>query len=175
MAMPNPAPHITEPMTMVTDYLMTALCVVLAVELLRKAGPSRRSSVALWATSFLVAAAAALAGGTAHGFKLYLGEGHAIIWKVTICSIGLTALLMLIAGIRSAKWPTTTDRARRKAGHQWLKAGLVASAAGVLIQRIGIGFHEHFNHNDIYHLVQMAGIYFFYRGALSLHDLIDES
>ena len=167
--------HITEPMTMVTDYLLTGLCVVLAVELLRRAGPSKRSSIVLWVASFLVAAVAALAGGTAHGFKLYLGENHAIIWTVTVYSIGLTAILMLLAGIRSANRPTTSDPARRSTGHKWLKAGLVVSAAGVLIQRIGIGFHEHFNHNDIYHLVQIVGIYFFYRGALCLHDLTGES
>jgi hypothetical protein len=162
-------------MTMVTDYFLTALCLVLAIALLKKAGRAKRSAIALWVTAFLVAALAALAGGTAHGFKLYLGDTHAVIWKFTVYSIGLTAILMLIAGIRSAKWPTTKDAARRTMGHKWLKAGLGLSVIGVLIQRTGIGFHEHFNHNDIYHFVQMLGIYCFYRGASYLHDLIDES
>jgi len=173
--MQDTAAHITEPMTMATDYLLTGLCVVLAVELLRRAGPSKRKSIVLWVASFLVAAAAALAGGTAHGFKLYLGENHAIVWTVTVYSIGLSVILMLLAGIRSAKRPTTSDPARRSTGHKWLKAGLAVSAVGVLIQRIGIGFHEHFNHNDIYHLVQMVGIYFFFLGALYLHDLTDNN
>jgi hypothetical protein len=173
--MPNSTPHITEPMTMVTDYFLTALCVALAIALLRKAGTTGRRAIALWVVSFLVAATAAFAGGTAHGFKLYLGDTHGIIWKFTVYAIGLTAILMLIAGIRSAKWPTTTNAARRTTGHKWLKAGLGLSAVGVLIQRTGIGFHEHFNHNDIYHFIQMLGIYCFYRGALYLHDLIEES
>lgn len=173
--MPNPAPHITEPMTMVTDYFLSAFCLVLAIALLKKAGRSKRSSIALWVASFLVAAFAALAGGTSHGFKLYLGDHHAVLWKVTVYSIGLTAILMLVAGIRSVKRPTTAEAAHRTMGHKWLKAGLALSAVGVSIQRIGIGFHEHFNHNDIYHIVQMLGIYCFYRGALYLHDLNDES
>ena len=175
MTMLDTGKQITEPMTMVTDYLLTALCVLLAVELIRRAGLSKRRPIVLWVASFFVAAVAALAGGTAHGFKLYLGENHATVWTVTVYSIGLSAILMLLAGIRSAKRPTTADAARRSTGHKWLKAGLAVSAAGVLIQQIGIGIHEHFNHNDIYHLVQMVGIYCFYRGALCLHDLIDEN
>jgi hypothetical protein len=157
---------------MLTDYLLTGLCIALAISLLSRAGRSKRRTVILWVISFFVAALAALAGGIAHGFKLYLGEAnHAIVWKVTVVSIGLSAFLMLLAGIRSALYPTTTDPKRRAAGHGWLKRGILVTVIGLLIQRRGWGLHEHFNHNDIYHLVQMVGIYFFYLGAIHLHDL----
>jgi hypothetical protein len=43
--------------------------------------------------------------------------------------------------------------------------------AGVAVQLGGWGLHTHFNHNDIYHLVQMAGLYCLYRGALKLDGL----
>ena len=120
----------------------------------------------------MIGALAAFAGGTAHGFKLYLGPiNHAVVWNVTVISIGLATLLMLIAGIRSARHPTTPDREKRHRGHRWLKGGILVTAVGLLIQQSGWSIHEHFNHNDIYHLVQMVGIYFFYRGALLLHDL----
>jgi hypothetical protein len=33
---------------------------------------------------------------------------------------------------------------------------------------VGVGVTEHFNHNDLYHLVQMVALYFFYRGACVL-------
>jgi hypothetical protein len=165
-------PHITEPMTMLTDYLLTAWSVLLAVSLLRKAGSKGRGHVSLWVAAFAVAAFAALAGGTAHGFKLYLGPFlHSVVWKTTVVSIGLTVLLMLIAGIRSAKYPRTKDREIRRRGHNWLKGGIAVSATGLLIQQSGWSLHEHFNHNDMYHLVQMLGITFFYRGVLLLHDL----
>jgi hypothetical protein len=159
-------------MTMVTDYLLTAWLIVLAVSLLRRADVAGRKHVRLWVIAFAVGALAALAGGTAHGFKLYLGPTyHAAVWTVTVISIGLTTILMLTAGIRSARHPTTPDREKRHRGHQWLKGGILVTAIGLLIQVSGWSIHEHFNHNDIYHLVQMVGIYFFYRGALSLHDL----
>lgn len=165
------SPHITEPMTLLTDYLLAAWCVFLALSLLRKTAVTGRSYVGLWVVALLVAAFAALAGGTAHGFKLYLGTArHAVVWQTTVISIGAAALLMLIAGIRSARHPTTPDREKRHRGHQWLKGGILVSAVGLLIQRSGWELHEHFNHNDIYHLVQMAGIYCFYRGVSCLHD-----
>lgn len=165
-------PHITEPMTMVTDYLLTAWSVFLAASLLRKAGVDGRSHIGLWVVALAVAGAAAFAGGTAHGFKLYLGATyHALVWNVTVISIGLATLLMLIAGIRSARHPTTPDRKKRHRGHQWLKFGILVTAIGLLIQQSGWSIYEHLNHNDIYHLVQMVGIYFFYRGVLCLHDL----
>lgn len=165
-------PHITEPMTMLTDYLLAAWCVFLAVSLIRKAGVTGRGHVGLWVVALLVAAFAALAGGTAHGFKLYLGTArHAVVWQTTVFSIGATALLMLIAGIRSALHPNTHDGEKRRRGHRWLKGGILVSAIGLLIQQSGWSLHEHFNHNDIYHLVQMLGIFCLYRGAECLHDL----
>ena len=172
--MSTPAPHITEPMTMATDYLLSVLALTIAVSLLLKVGSRGRKPVFLWVWAFSVTAVAALAGGTAHGFKLYLGEAnHAVIWSFTVLSIGLTVFSLLVAGVYSALCPTTTRSEPRKVGHRWLKRGLYISLAGVLIQTSGWSFHEHFNHNDIYHVVQMFGLYCFYRGALFLHDLAD--
>jgi hypothetical protein len=45
----------------------------------------------------------------------------------------------------------------------WIVAGILVSFIGAIIQMGGRGFHEHFNHNDIYHVVQMIGVYCFYR------------
>jgi hypothetical protein len=52
----------------------------------------------------------------------------------------------------------------------WLIGGVVVSAAASAIQASGISLHRHFNHNDFYHVIQMGGIYLFYRGALQLKD-----
>lgn len=32
------------------------------------------------------------------------------------------------------------------------------------------GLHRHFNHNDIFHVVQMLSLYLLYRGGLELTD-----
>jgi hypothetical protein len=42
---------------------------------------------------------------------------------------------------------------------------------GAAIVLGGRGLHQHFNHNDLYHVVQMAGLYCLYRGAVALHGL----
>jgi hypothetical protein len=34
-----------------------------------------------------------------------------------------------------------------------------------------VSLHQHFNHNDLYHVVQMVGLYGVYRGGRSLLDL----
>ena len=39
------------------------------------------------------------------------------------------------------------------------------------MQQSGWSLAEHFNHNDLYHVIQMVGLYCFYRGALALHEL----
>jgi hypothetical protein len=52
----------------------------------------------------------------------------------------------------------------------WIIAGIIVSFAAALIQAKGFGFHEHFNHNDVYHVIQMGGVYCFYRGGCLLED-----
>ncbi len=162
---------ITEPMTMATDYLLAAWSVVLAVWLLRRGAGAPRQPLILWLLAFAVTAVAALAGGTAHGFALMLGAaGRAVVWKVTVVAIGLSALLMIAAGIRSVLRPGTLNAARRRAGKTWLWRAIVITLGGLAIQQSGCGLHRHMNHNDLYHLVQMAGLYCLYRGAASLHE-----
>ena len=47
----------------------------------------------------------------------------------------------------------------------WLVGAVLISFAGAAVQRSGVVLHQHLNFNDLYHLIQMAGIYFFYRGG----------
>ena len=59
---------------------------------------------------------------------------------------------------------------RRDAGSRWIVAGVVVSFVAAGIQQSGWTLHEHFNHNDLFHVVQMAAIYSFYRGACRLGE-----
>ena len=164
--------HLTEPMTLITDYLLAGQCVLLAISLLRKSRAAGKGSVGLWVLAFLVAALAALAGGTSHGFRLYLGEANwAIVWTVTVWSIGASSVLMLIAGLRSALRPATDKQEHRKLGVSWLRKGILVSATGIALMVAKVSFHQHFNHNDLYHVIQMLGLWCFYRGAVLLHGL----
>ncbi len=56
-------------------------------------------------------------------------------------------------------------------GAGYISIGILISFIGAAVQASGRGFHQHFNHNDIYHVIQMAGMWFFYSGAVRLTDL----
>jgi hypothetical protein len=158
--------QITEPATMVTDYLITAWCVVLGTKLNGKlpfAGP-----IQLWIWVFWVTALAALAGGTSHGFKLYLeGPALAVLWTLTVAAIGASTALAVAASLRSFQHSHLPPAHRASARRLW-QTGVAVSLAGVAVQQSGWGLHQHFNHNDIYHLIQIVGLYYFYRFALHL-------
>jgi hypothetical protein len=52
----------------------------------------------------------------------------------------------------------------------WLIGGALVTLAGSVIQARRLGLHRHFNHNDVFHLVQMVALYLFYRGGVLLVD-----
>ena len=55
-------------------------------------------------------------------------------------------------------------------GARSILAGLLLSfvAAGVQLSRLTL--HAHFNHNDLYHVIQIGAIVLLYRGARRLRD-----
>jgi hypothetical protein len=57
---------------------------------------------------------------------------------------------------------------RRQPSSRWIVAGIVVSFLAAGIQASGISIHEHFNHNDLYHVVQIAALYLLYRGGMQL-------
>ena len=46
----------------------------------------------------------------------------------------------------------------------WMLAGVALSVVAALAQASGFALHRHFNHNDLYHVIQIAAILLFYRG-----------
>ena len=200
--------EIHEPMTLVTDYVLGALCAFLALRL-RRGGP--RASRSHWSLAFLGSAAAAFLGGTYHGFLPWLhGSVAAPLWKATLLSIGLAAYCAAIATAQSrlsARWVRpvrvvagvklcvyagvvlTTDAfltaildysvafvfvvtvyltAWIRYGDmaaRWVVSGVLTSFVAAGIQAAGIAPHPQFNHNDLYHVVQMVGMWLLYKGA----------
>ncbi len=148
--MPQPqimVPHVTEFMTMLTDYLLVIESVAIAVLLHRKAG--KRGNVQWWVTAFIVTALAALAGGTAHGFALYLGPWLATVWTVTVLSIAACAVLLIACGVQSVLRPLAADALKKKAGHSWLWSAVILTLIGLAVQQSGWSLHERVNHNDL--------------------------
>lgn len=51
-----------------------------------------------------------------------------------------------------------------------IMSGVVVTLLGAGVQQSGLAFHEHFNHNDLFHVIQVAGLAMFYKGVSRLTD-----
>lgn len=68
--------------------------------------------------------------------------------------------LVVIAAVQSTAWLW-----RRAESAPWIVGGVAVSAIGFAIQRSGWGLAAGFNHNDVFHVVQIGGNYLLYRGG----------
>ena len=201
-------------MTLATDYALGLLALALSIRMRRRGATSGRSS---WVFALAAAAAAALLGGTYHGFLPWLDTRIAtLLWKATLLSIGCAAYGVSMATIRIhlsepagrvcrtvvvlqlmlySVGAMLTDafliaivnysiafgfvlamHARawlrwRDSPSAWVTAGVVVSFLAAGIQAAGIAPHPYFNHNDLYHVVQMVGTWMLYRGASQQSDM----
>lgn len=198
-----------EPMTLVTDYALGALCVVLATRMRSRGLPQNRSD---WTAALFACAVAAFAGGTYHGFLPWIdGTVAAVLWRLTLLAIGWAAYAAVVATCRAhigGRQGAIIWIARAQFGiyalaaiasgefivaiidyslafvfvlavHAWawrkysdgaaltVVGGVLVTFAAAGIQAAGIAPHRAFNHNDLYHVVQMAGTALLYRGALT--------
>lgn len=208
--------QISEPMTMLTDYILAGQTVFFSIKLLRKGNAENESSVTFWGWAMLMLFLGALIGGTSHGFTLYFNETTKfLLKKATVFSIGLTIFFMLIASTLStikkplsswlllipglqlifySFWMATHDnfiyvvwnyspalfaiilmqiyayRKFRSPAALWIISGMLISVFAAGVQVSGFALHKHFNHNDLYHVIQMGGLFIAYKGALLSRD-----
>jgi hypothetical protein len=208
---------ITEPMTMVTDYILAVFVLTWGYRLWRDAVDRGVRSERWWAVGFGAVGLAAIAGGTTHGFRLMLGPGgESALWWATMALIGVFAFSVLL----TVAWAGAGGRIRngikglaivvlvaylgwislgsddflfaimvyglalvvllvqQVVGHfrsrdvaaSWIVAGIAVAVIGSAVQQSGFALHRHFNHNDLYHVIQIVGAWLFYRGGLLLTD-----
>ena len=185
-----------EPTTVLTDYALGAVSTWVAVLLFK----SSRTSQRLWGVAFAALAAGAFLGGTWHGFVHSDLLWKATVLSVGVTSFGMVAgsavattasrLLPSLAAIKLAAyvgWMLFHDRFIYvvldtgiallvvAALHAWkwngpTLAGVAVSVLAGVVQASGLTLHEHFNHNDLYHVIQIAGVVLLYRGARRLTD-----
>lgn len=93
-----------------------------------------------------------------------------VVWMTThndfryvIYNYGATFAIILLVQVYCG-----LIRKARAAG--WIIAGVLVTFLAALLQQSGIALHPSFNHNDLYHVVQMAGMTLLYRGAALLED-----
>jgi hypothetical protein len=149
---------------MLTDYLLALFGVFCFLRLLRNDPFNTQKSVRLWAIGFLLSGLAAFVGGTFHGFTPHFSPAmRKALWDITVFLLGSCCSFM-VAGTLVASIPRTSQRAK------WLITGLAISILGLILLAYRVGLHTDFNHNDLYHCIQIVGLYFFYRGARLLRD-----
>ena len=156
---------------MLTDYVLTVACFAFAGVIASRSRRLGGRRVSLWVAAFLATGVAALVGGTSHGFRIPLGEHWITVWRATVAAIGAGSVLLIAAGIRSAAFPETEREEARRDGHGWLRRAVVITLVAAAALAAGVSPHPHFNHNDLYHVVQLAGLYCLFRGAIRLHEL----
>jgi hypothetical protein len=204
---------LSEPTTTLTDYALGLESLVLGI-LLFKAS-NGQYSVMLWGLAFLCIGAAAMIGGTVHGFRERLGKLTPKIWKIVPVSVGISGLTLvcgiIIADIQPSLqpffifailaksvicsyWSVRNDSFRyivydslssivvifvmqliflfthTSPGAIWIVAGILVCFFAGAVQLSKFSLHRHLNHNDLYHLIQMAAMYLLYRGGLLLKD-----
>jgi hypothetical protein len=149
---------------MLTDYALALASFLFAIGIGRRIEPRTRVTAWFWCTAFVASGVAAALGGTYHGFAAYIGGGlHRILWNLTVYSMGVSTAFMA-AGIHAAE-------IRREDGTiKWLVSGIAVTLFGALVQLTGFRRGRDFNHNDVYHLIQIVGLYLLFRGATTIHD-----
>jgi len=91
-------------------------------------------------------------------FWLWTWRDDRFIWVVADTGIAFTVVALLHLA-----------RAREPAS-RWILGGVALSIAAAGVQASGLDLHRHFNHNDLYHVIQIAAMLLYYRGARLLVD-----
>jgi hypothetical protein len=191
--------NISEPMTLATDYLLAAVTAWLSVLLFRKRQSSSRfwaiafaalalgaflggtwhgflQANALWkatvltvgVASFAMVAGSAIAttSGSSRNLLLALAVAKLIVYSVWMLRRDEFIFVVLDTGIAFAA--VAALHLWRFNG--WILAGVAVSVIAGLVQASGFDLHRHFNHNDLYHVIQIGAMVLLYRGARLLSD-----
>lgn len=129
-------------------------------------------------TISLVVASYCVLVGTSKGYARRTGQ----MWLARLAFVlaGFFAVLGLFKpdfiyliidyGVSLAVVLYLSVRRRRLPASSWLIAGVSVSIVGAMVQMARLAPAPWFNHNDLYHLIQILGLYLFYRGALLLKN-----
>ena len=188
-----------EPMTVVTDYALGGVAAWLSLLLFRSPQTSSRlwavAFAALAAAAFLGGTwhgfvhsdllwkATTLSAGVA-SFGMVAGSAYAVFsgGARTLVMTAALAKLLVYSGwmlFHHQFIYVVIDTAIAfivvAALHLWkwngpILAAVALSVVAGLVQASGFKLHEHFNHNDLYHVIQIAGVVLLYRGARRLKD-----
>lgn len=124
-----------------------SLCLLLAVVELYTAGRWRVALRILACAKFLIYVVW-VSGSDEYIYAVYDSGGTLVV------STALAAIALRLWHHRAARW---------------LLAGYGVSVLAALVQISGLRLHEHFNHNDIYHLIQLIAMTLLFRAGLDFN------
>ncbi|GAB4244541.1 MAG: hypothetical protein Kow00109_20480 [Acidobacteriota bacterium] len=147
-----------EPTTSLTDLLIAVVAVAGAVDLWRKATfPGLR----LWAAGFFALGVSAAGGAIFHGAGPALsGVARSVLWNGLLLAAGFAGGF-LVSGVVVSR--VAEARAR-------LYVGCFVLGFGALVLALRVGLHEHFNHNDLFHLLAVAALGFWWSAGRSFEE-----
>ena len=93
------------------------------------------------------------AASVAVAYALWLTWSPVFLWAM----VAYGGAFVVLVGFQLRARP-------RDASGRLLLGGVAVSLAAAAIQQSGVSLHRHFNHNDLYHVVQIAAMLLFYRG-----------
>jgi hypothetical protein len=182
--------NVHEPMTLATDYLLTIAAAVFAIRLWRTnrhwalaflftaAGSffggtyhgfapvlPLLTTIVLWKLTIysLGLASFFLVLGSSRNLLLvalvkliiymsWMTAHSEFVW--VIVDYGIALLIVAVVQLVQ-RGPST----------RWVIGSIIVSVIGALVQMSRLTLHEHFNHNDLYHVIQLVALWLLYRGG----------
>ena len=89
-------------------------------------------------------------------YGVWLAANPRFVFAIAAYGIALG----LLVGFKLSAWSIERSAAR------WMLAGVAVSVIAAVVQQSRWSLHRHFNHNDLYHVIQAVGVWLLYRGAL---------
>lgn len=182
--------EINEPMTLATDYLLTIAAAVFAIRLwhtnrhwalaflFTAAGSFFGGTYHGFAPVLHVLTTIVLWKLTVYSlglasFFLVLGSGRNLLLvalvKLIIYMSWMTAhsefLWVIIDYGIALLIVAVVQLTRRGPSTRWVIGSIIVSVIGALVQMSRLKLHEHFNHNDLYHVIQLVALWLLYRGG----------
>ena len=180
----------SEPTTVVTDYVLGAVSIFLSLRLVDASRFWALAFFALglgallggtwhgfWQHDLLWKATTLSVGGASFG--MVAGSADAVTTGklraglIAFASVKLFAyaawmlyhddFIWVIADTASALLIVAILHAWRFNG--WILSGVAVSVLAGLAQASGFALHQRFNHNDLYHVLQIGAMFLFYRGV----------
>jgi hypothetical protein len=130
-------------------------------------------AMGLTSLAILAAAVVAFLSGAAQGWLLGVAVAKFVVYTAlvtrrddySIVVVDYGASMLAMAALATTAWLRTGAPAGL-----WLVAGVAVSGVAAAVQVWKVAPHPRFNHNDLYHVIQIVALYLFYRGGQLLID-----